>query len=472
MKMRLSLILLILMATLFFSSCEKEVIVEKVVVEKVDVLPPIVNWISKLRISNDQVKVVWHAGDTITNAFELEKKVGDSDYQVIARLDGAAVNRLIDTYSFTDHNPDKYRITHYRLRSFSVDDTSKYINIPPLVIGETVKTGSYSNGRSESELVRIDNGEIVMLGGYMYNIIATTQNFIPSTGEWLEGTAMAQERKGHRAVLLKNGKILVTGGSFSDNHFTSTELYEPATNTFTKGADMNYTHTGHTITALKDGSVLVVAGYRSNAAFSNKCEIYYPDKNEWKEIAPLNVARAGHRTFQLRNGDILVIGGVTKDVEGYPISSCELYSFSTNNWKEVGSLLSVREGFAAFEVDESNILVAAGKLWNTDTQIELYNTNTFASSQQPNSLLKYYYTEAVDLGNGLVLLYGQVNFGFVQEHPLNLQVYDKSTKQWLLTNFLPFENGGRANGILLEPNKTLFTSTAGESLTFHLKLEK
>lgn len=472
MYKKINLILLILIGALFFSSCEKK---EEIVVEKVEVLPPYVVWVTQLKISHDQVKVEWTAADTITTAIELEKKVGSSDYQIIARFDIATPIKYPGKYSFVDHNPEKYKITHYRLRSFSVDDTSEYVNSPPLVVGEVTKTGNFSNARYKTELVRINTGEVVMIGGYKYLITATNQRFMPSTGQWLEGPAMAQERKGHKAVLLKNGKILVTGGTFSDQHFTSTELYDPTTNTFTNGADMSYPHTDHTITTLRNGNVLVVAGYKSNARFSDKCEIYNPDTNTWEEIAPLNVARAGHRTFQLKNGDVLVIGGVSKDIEGYPIASCELYNFSTNTWKEVGQLISIRKDFTAFEVDETNILVAAGNYWKRDMQMELYNTNTFSSSQHPSSLLSYHSTEAVNLENGLVLLYGRVNFGIAQDHPLNLQVYDKSTKQWLFTNFLPFDNkesyDEEATGILLEQNKALFTSEEGESLTFHLKLD-
>src|SRR5690606_15882510 len=107
-------------------------------------------------------------------------------------------------------------------------------------------------------------------------------------------------------------------------------------------------------------------------------EIYYPKEKVWKEIASLNTARAGHKTFQLRNGDILVIGGVSRDVEGHPTESCELYSFKTNAWVEVGQLLSIRRNFAAFELDDHNILVAGGYYWGSN-QIELYNTGTLTS---------------------------------------------------------------------------------------------
>ncbi|SFG32287.1 Kelch repeat-containing protein [Pontibacter chinhatensis] len=465
--------LLFLMAAFSLFACEKG---EEVEAEKLQVHQPSVDWISKMKIHNDQVQLVWSATATITTAFELERKVGGADFEVIFRLDGADVSPYVSSYSFTDHNLEKYRVIQYRIRSFSEDDTSEYTNIPSLVIGEITKQGNYSNARYESQLCRTQDGEVVMVGGEKYPSTIYTEKFIPATGEWLTGPALAQGRRGHRALLLQSGKILVTGGTARDKHFESTELYDPVTGTFSPGASMKHPHTSHTMTALEDGRVLVVGGYRSNAVFSDKCELYDPNEDIWKEIAPLNTARAGHRTFQLTNGDILVIGGVTRDVEGHPTASCELYSFSTGTWKEVSPLQSKRKDFTAFKVAEDKILVAAGSYWGTDTQIELYDAGNLRSLKQPNSLLSYHATEAVDLGSGLVLLYGRVSYGLKQDHPLSLQVYDKASGQWLLTNFLPFENKEiydvGVNGVLLEQSKALFTSVENESLTFQLRLER
>ena len=78
------------------------------------------------------------------------------------------------------------------------------------------------------------------------------------------------------AVLLPNGKVLVTGGTsgtYSGAELASAEVYDPALNTWTTIAPMNSVHFIHTATLLASGKVLVTGGWNGYNAL-NSAEVY------------------------------------------------------------------------------------------------------------------------------------------------------------------------------------------------------
>ena len=75
---------------------------------------------------------------------------------------------------------------------------------------------------------------------------------------------MTVPRESHTATLLKNGKVLITGGH-KDRHadimiYSSAELYDPLLNTFTVTGNMTIRRHKHDATLLNDGKVLITGG--------------------------------------------------------------------------------------------------------------------------------------------------------------------------------------------------------------------
>ncbi|CAF2760415.1 unnamed protein product, partial [Rotaria sp. Silwood2] len=86
------------------------------------------------------------------------------------------------------------------------------------------------------------NGKVLIVGGRGYSdygsYLNTTELYDRFTGVWTQTGSMSYGRYAHKAVLLNNGKVLVTGGISSSGYLTIAELYDPLTELWTKTGKM------------------------------------------------------------------------------------------------------------------------------------------------------------------------------------------------------------------------------------------
>jgi hypothetical protein len=87
--------------------------------------------------------------------------------------------------------------------------------------------------------------------------------FDPKTGTAARAGEMAHPRHKHAAVLLKDGRVLIVGGSGSaaggDDRYASTEIYDVATRTFSPGPTLKTARHKilHSVVVLPSGVVIV-----------------------------------------------------------------------------------------------------------------------------------------------------------------------------------------------------------------------
>ena len=85
---------------------------------------------------------------------------------------------------------------------------------------------------------------------------------------------MAEARAGHTATLLRNGKVLVTGGGNNISFLRAAEVYDPASGAWSVAASMTTARYFHTATSLPSGQVLVTGGW--NGGNLTSAELYTP----------------------------------------------------------------------------------------------------------------------------------------------------------------------------------------------------
>ena len=260
-----------------------------------------------------------------------------------------------------------------------------------------------------------------------------------STGPWASAGAMQDSRYDHTATLLQNGSILITGGDEQPGgafgYYASTvasrisaELYDPSTGSWSKTPDMLREHgLGHTSTLLSDGKVLVTGGLWTEASDrprvpSEFAELYDPASGTWEPTGNMTEGRSKHKAFLLENGNVLVIGG----------SSAELYDPSKGTWSKAGNLPSDHGGqFSATTLQDGRILVAGGghSRWVEGVEVSpptpINNTDIYDPSTGEWSSASNMY--APELGHtGTLLPDGKV----LTVGPLSAQLYDPASDTW------------------------------------------
>src|SRR5215831_7747216 len=112
------------------------------------------------------------------------------------------------------------------------------------------------------------NGKVLIAAGSTHRqprLIPTSdaELYDPSSGTSTATGSLSTARYDHSATLLANGKVLVAGGAtgdFGGGEVASAELYDPATGAWTFTGSMSFARSAHTATLLRNGQVLVAGG--------------------------------------------------------------------------------------------------------------------------------------------------------------------------------------------------------------------
>jgi hypothetical protein len=144
-------------------------------------------------------------------------------------------------------------------------------------------TGRMSVARHKHSAIRLPDGNVLIIGGsnqYLWGgKHASADLYNPATGTFTPTGQMKSARYKMRdaCTLLRNGKILVTGGGIR------AEIYDPATGVFALvRGDMGSGRLYQTATLLSNGDVLITGGYTGsvNAGLipNTSAWMYHPDQ--------------------------------------------------------------------------------------------------------------------------------------------------------------------------------------------------
>lgn len=196
-----------------------------------------------------------------------------------------------------------------------------------------------------ANLVRLDNGDILISGGAIFNQINSVWTEVSETYTYNTTTKIATQvgnlsgrRRDHSSVLLPNGNVLICGGSIAEYSFfdpqdhtpnvtdtirlKTAEIFDSITQTWSTTADMLLDRDYHACLLLNSNQVLVAGGQTGGSSFNGldnppttiqsmpttEAELYDLTFNTWALAASMNRARS-NASAKVDSGVAIVSGG-------------------------------------------------------------------------------------------------------------------------------------------------------------------
>jgi hypothetical protein len=282
------------------------------------------------------------------------------------------------------------------------------------ILGRWSPTGKLNVPRNAFSTTRLDDGKVLVAGGFYANTQQnqkTAELYDPATRTWALTDEMQEARNLHFAVKLSNGKVLVSGGAACCPNvpLKSAELYDPATRTWTRTGDMNQARNSIQSAAvlLHNGKVLVVGGGGPTGILQT-AEVYDPATGTWTFTGNMKEPRSEVVMTLLTTGKVLVSGGA--GASGTPLKTCEIYDPATGTWSYTGEMQFTRILHTSTLLPSGKVLVAGDTFGNRSTA-EVYDPARGVWSSAGNLNVGRGNHRAVLLDGGRVLVTGGYDGG-------------------------------------------------------------
>jgi Kelch motif len=174
-------------------------------------------------------------------------------------------------------------------------------------------TGGLAVPRESHTATLLKDGKVLITGGHKgrrsaITIHTSAEIYDPTTGIFTTTGNLTIKRHKHDATLLADGRVLIVGGSDERNGqgaYQNAEIFNPLTGTFHAVGNMNasrYKLQGTTI-LLKNGKVLIAGG-------SNRAEVFDPASNTFSLAGgDMGTPRLFATATMLDSGQVLIAGG-------------------------------------------------------------------------------------------------------------------------------------------------------------------
>lgn len=230
----------------------------------------------------------------------------------------------------------------------------------------------FSAGAQEfTSVVQLSNGGFLLVGGGVNaglggRTSVVTQLFDPAAaaGPVEVGDAVVSGVSSRTSTPLSDGGALLTGGFLSNR----AERYDPVEAKWRAAGNMLHVRGGHTATLLRDGRVLIAGGSTccdepapSTLLYANTAEIYDPATNAFSETGSMQFARGLHAAALLPDGRVLISGGDGNDPAAPPLGT-EIFDPATGRFSSAGNLAAPRDSHTALTLTDGRVLVAGGEV--------------------------------------------------------------------------------------------------------------
>jgi hypothetical protein len=239
-----------------------------------------------------------------------------------------------------------------------------------------LRTPDPSDGYEYHTITLLPDGSALVVGGIGFaGVHRQTERYVPGEGRFKPGPALITPRMQHAALLLADGKLLVTGGVDTtlpgtgfDAAFQSTEIYDPATAVFRAGPEMWFPRRHHVMTLLEDGRVLVTGGIQLRGdgfGATGNTEIYDPAANQF--VIGHRLVESGrwlHTATLLFDWRVLIAGGRSNNCTArcpvFSLNTAEIFDPSSGTFTPTGSLTIGRFGHSSALLPDGRVMILGG----------------------------------------------------------------------------------------------------------------
>lgn len=272
-------------------------------------------------------------------------------------------------------------------------------------------------------------------------------------------------------TLLKDGRVLVTGGDAGPYGSTRADIFDPKTTTWSQAASLTKGRSQATANLLDSGRVLVAGGtpttYQDGQPVP-EAETYNPVTDRWKTVGRMLTPRFDAMSVKLKSGKPLICGGVV--YVGDSLRSCEIYHPKTQRFTYTGSMVNTRRYSEMVRLRNGNVLAVGDGVdpevysvkthtWSLAAKTPNYDTQGTATLMDDGTVVvtpSYYdgpeptevyhpaknvwtttgdlevrrYSATVKLKNGDLMTTGGCARGCSEQNVADADIYDAQTGQW------------------------------------------
>ncbi|MGD0670859.1 MAG: kelch repeat-containing protein [Candidatus Binatus sp.] len=295
--------------------------------------------------------------------------------------------------------------------------------------GNRVEALAMTSPRANAAAIRLRDGRVLICGGTatgeVGGVLSSAELYDPVARSFTPAGAMTVARAGQTITMLRDGRVLLTGGVQNAgfrSQLASAEIYDPAAGTFSATGSMATPREGHTATMLRDGRVLIVGGSGNGVSTLGSAEVYDPSSGTFSGAGHLNQPRVAHVAALLGSGKVLIAGGGRSGMPGGYISydTAEMYDPATRSFTAMRArMTSDRVGAAAVKLNDGRVLIAGGKSGRVVTSrhpnlfsltplntAEIFDPESSTFIRTGDMEAPHYLPTATTLDNGNVLVVG------------------------------------------------------------------
>ena len=302
--------------------------------------------------------------------------------------------------------------------------------------------GSLAQPRWGAVAATLLNGDVLVAGGTggitSSAAVSLAEVYHVATGQWQVVGPMNERRSLAQAVTLRNGLVLVVGGSRDGIPLASAELFDPQSGTWTETGSMIVARTDFAVVQLGDGLVMAIGGGTAKSATSvtTSVEIFNPDSRTWSRTANTSSPRAYATAVLLGDGSVLVAGGRSTyyGSGGTVWATAERWDPNGRTWNPAGSMSARRYFGAAAALGDGSAVVAGG--WPdtgsspATSSVDVYDL--VSSSWQPAAAMasRRAAFPMVALADGRLLAVGGQTEGTNAPSTASAEVFDPVGRTW------------------------------------------